>query len=88
MLVLTRKAGQSIVIGQDIELTILEIAGDHIKLGIKAPRSVPVYRSELWAEIQRENALAAKPVATSSSAIRALTDLHRPAKAEAAPNNA
>lgn len=88
MLVLTRKAGQSIVIGQEIELTILEIAGDHIKLGIKAPRSVPVYRSELWAEIQRENALAAKPAAISSTALRALTDLHRPAKAEAAPQNA
>ncbi|GIW07800.1 MAG: carbon storage regulator [Dehalococcoidia bacterium] len=53
MLVLTRKAGESIVIGGDVELTVLEIDGDHIRLGIQAPRSVPVYRAELWAEIQR-----------------------------------
>jgi carbon storage regulator len=60
MLVLTRKSGQSIVIGGDVELTVLEIDGDHIKVGVKAPRSVPVYRSELWAEIQKENAAALK----------------------------
>ncbi|MCS7002179.1 MAG: carbon storage regulator CsrA [Dehalococcoidia bacterium] len=59
MLVLSRKAGESILIGPDIRLTILEIDGDHIKVGIQAPRSIPVYRTELWAEIQAENARAA-----------------------------
>jgi carbon storage regulator len=73
MLVLTRKAGESIVIGGDVELTVLEIDGDHIRLGIQAPRSVPIYRAELWAEIQRENALAANQGATTSAALMALT---------------
>jgi carbon storage regulator len=72
MLVLTRKAGESIVIGGEVELTVLEIDGDHIRLGIQAPRSVPVYRAELWAEIQRENALAASPSSRSSGALAAL----------------
>jgi carbon storage regulator len=72
MLVLTRKAGESIVIGGDVELTVLEIDGDHIRLGIQAPRSVPVYRAELWAEIQRENALAANPASRGGLALAAL----------------
>jgi carbon storage regulator len=72
MLVLTRKAGESIVIGTDVELTVLEIDGDHIRLGIQAPRSVPIYRAELWAEIQRENALAANPQTRSNLPLAAL----------------
>lgn len=72
MLVLTRKAGESIVIGADVELTVLEIDGDHIRLGIQAPRSVPIYRAELWAEIQRENALAANPQTRSGLPLAAL----------------
>lgn len=72
MLVLTRKAGESIVIGGEIELTVLEIDGDHIRLGIRAPRSVPVYRTELWAEIQRENALAASSATQSRLPLAAL----------------
>ncbi len=59
MLVLTRKSGESIIIGSDVEVMILEINGDHIRVGINTPRSVPIYRAELWAEIQKENALAA-----------------------------
>ncbi len=44
MLALTRKKGESLVLGNDIEVTVLEIRGDQVKLGIKAPRQVPVYR--------------------------------------------
>jgi carbon storage regulator len=54
MLVLTRKASQAIVIGEDIEVSVLAVAGDKVRIGIEAPRSVPVYRKEVWLEIQRE----------------------------------
>jgi|YNPBryunderm2012_1023409.scaffolds.fasta_scaffold00111_16 carbon storage regulator len=55
MLVLTRKRGQSILVGDDIEITILEIDRDHVKLGINAPKSVKVYRRELYEEIKKAN---------------------------------
>jgi len=55
MLVLTRKRGQSILVGDVIEITILEIDRDHVKLGINAPKSVKVYRRELYEEIKKAN---------------------------------
>lgn len=55
MLVLTRKRGQSIIVGDDVEITILEIDRDHVKLGISAPKSVKVYRRELYEEIKKAN---------------------------------
>lgn len=51
MLVLTRRANQSIVIGQDVTITVLEIRGDHVRLGIAAPQSVTVHREEVWLEL-------------------------------------
>ncbi len=59
MLALTRKKGESLVLNNDIEVTILEIRGDQVKLGIKAPRQVPVYRKEVYQQIQKENEAAA-----------------------------
>lgn len=59
MLALTRKANESIMIGSDIEVTILEIRGEQIKLGISAPKSVPVYRKEVYVQIQDANKEAA-----------------------------
>ena len=53
MLVLTRRANQSIVIGSDVTVTVLEIRGDQIRLGITAPRDVTVHREEVWLELQR-----------------------------------
>jgi carbon storage regulator len=53
MLVLTRKSNQAIVIGDDIEVSVLAVVGDKVRVGIEAPRSVPVYRKEVWLEIQR-----------------------------------
>ena len=55
MLALARKVNESIMIGNDIEITVLEIKGDQIKLGVKAPKSVPIYRKELYVQIQEEN---------------------------------
>ena len=59
MLALTRKKGESLVLNNDIEVTILEIRGDQVKLGIKAPKQVPVYRKEVYQQIQKENEAAA-----------------------------
>ena len=55
MLALARKANESIIINDDIEVTILEIKGDQVKVGVKAPKSVPVYRKELYLQIQEAN---------------------------------
>ena len=55
MLALTRKKDESIVINGDIEITIMEIKGDHVKIGIKAPKKVPIYRKEIYDQIQQEN---------------------------------
>lgn len=56
MLVLTRKGNQSIMIGDEIELTVLSVAGEKVRLGIDAPREVPVFRKEVYLEIQEERA--------------------------------
>ena len=55
MLALSRKQGESIVIGNNIEITVLEAKGDQVKIGISAQKSVPVYRKEIYAQIQEEN---------------------------------
>ncbi len=60
MLALSRKKGESIVVNNDIELTVLEIKGDQVKIGITAPKSVPVYRKEVYMQIQEENQAAVK----------------------------
>lgn len=60
MLALARKVNQSIVLGNDIEITLLEIKGDQVKLGINAPKSVPIYRKEIYDQIQEENRNAAQ----------------------------
>ena len=54
MLVLTRKSNQSIMIGDDIEITVLSIMGEKVRIGIQAPREVPVFRKEVYLEIQEE----------------------------------
>ena len=55
MLALSRKQGESIVIGNDIEITVLEIKGDQVKVGISAPKSIPVYRKEIYTQIKDAN---------------------------------
>lgn len=63
MLALTRKKGESLVVNNNIEITILEIRGDQIKIGISAPKDVPIYRKEVFLQIQEENKKAATQVA-------------------------
>ena len=55
MLALTRKKGEALVINNNVEVTILEIRGDQIKIGVNAPKEVPVYRKEVYLQIQKEN---------------------------------
>ena len=55
MLALTRKKGESLIINNNIEVTVLEIRGDQIKLGISAPKDVSIYRQEVYLQIQEEN---------------------------------
>lgn len=58
MLALTRKKGESLIINNNIEVTVLEIRGDQIKLGISAPKDVSIYRQEVYIQIQEENKAA------------------------------
>ncbi len=58
MLILTRKVGESIVIGDDVVVTVVESGRDHVRIGIEAPRTVTVHRQEVYSEIARENEAA------------------------------
>ena len=55
MLALTRKKGEALVINNNIEITVLEVKGDQVKIGIAAPKEVPVYRKEVYLQIQEAN---------------------------------
>lgn len=59
MLILARKENESIVINDEIEVTVVNIKGDHVKIGIKAPKNIKVYRKEIYEEIQKANIEAA-----------------------------
>ena len=56
MLVLTRKANQSIMIGDEVEVSVLAVMGEKVRIGIDAPRAVPVFRKEVWIDMQSEQA--------------------------------
>jgi carbon storage regulator len=59
MLRITRRAGERIVLGDDVIVEVIEVKGGTVRLGIDAPRSLPVYREEIWLEVKRENEAAA-----------------------------
>ncbi len=61
MLVLTRKSNQSIMIGDEIEVSVLSVMGEKVRIGIQAPQRVPVFRKEIYLEIHREAGAAASP---------------------------
>jgi carbon storage regulator len=78
MLVLTRKSNQSIMIGDDVEISVLSVMGEKVRIGIQAPQEIPVFRKEIYLEIHREDAPLGG--ATDDDAARAevndaLTDL-------------
>jgi carbon storage regulator len=74
VLVLTRRPGESVMIGDDVVVTVLDVRGDVVRLGIKAPRSVQVHREEVYEELQKVNREAASP---SDVAVQALTRMLR-----------
>jgi carbon storage regulator len=71
VLVLTRKSNQSIMIGDDIEVSVLSIMGEKVRIGIQAPRDIPVFRKEVYLEIQQERAEAARGTGGASETFRA-----------------
>lgn len=71
MLVLTRSANQSIVIGSDVVVTVLEVRGDNVRIGIQAPRSVAVYRNEVIAQLEAANRDASSPSADALAQLKA-----------------
>jgi len=81
MLVLARKVNESIMIGDDVELIVIDIKGDQVKLGIKAPKKVTVHRKEIYDEIQQEN-IAAVSSEFKPEALRELSDFFEREKKE------
>ena len=79
MLVLTRKSNQSIMIGDEIEVSVLAVVGEKVRIGIQAPRDIPVFRKEVYLEIQQES------VAAESSARAEVDDALKRLSADRAP---
>ena len=61
MLALTRKKGEALMVNNNVEITILEVRGDQVKIGIEAPKDVPIYRKEVYLQIQEENKASFSP---------------------------
>jgi len=63
VLIITRKTGEKIMLGDDIVVEVIDVSGSSVRLGIAAPRSLPVYREEIWTAVKAENAAAAAAAA-------------------------
>lgn len=71
MLILTRRVGENVIVGDDIVISVIEVRGDAVRIGIQAPRSVSVHREEVYLELQQANLQAA---AASDDAVGAIVD--------------
>jgi carbon storage regulator len=60
VLIITRRAGERIVIGDGTVVEVMEVSGNTVRIGVEAPREVPVYREEIWAAVKQENEASAK----------------------------
>lgn len=78
MLILTRKIGESIAIGDDIQIHVVDIRGGQVKLGIMAPKDVEIYREEIYLKIQEENRLAAQVSTDVLSSVEGLLSGKKP----------
>ena len=65
MLIITRRAGQKVMLGDDITVHVMEIVGNSVRIGVEAPKSLPVYREEIWAAVKEENQASANAAAES-----------------------
>jgi carbon storage regulator len=63
MLILTRRPGERVVIGDDVLVTVMEVSGQTVRLGIAAPERLPIYREEIWLAVKEENRAAAEAAA-------------------------
>ncbi|MGA1600224.1 MAG: carbon storage regulator CsrA [bacterium] len=72
MLILTRKSGESITIGDDVKVTVIEVKGKQVRVGIDAPRNYVIHREEVYIRIQEENRLAAEKSPLSIKGLRGL----------------
>jgi carbon storage regulator len=89
VLVLTRRAGESIVIGDDVRVVVLDVRGDTVRLGIDAPRSVQVHRAEVYAEVQAANAAAVSSSTEDLGSVATrLARMVRPASGTRRPHGA
>lgn len=77
VLILTRRVGENIVVGDDIVISVMEVRGDAVRIGVQAPRSVTVHREEVYRELQRANRAAAQSGATSDEAMAAVANILR-----------
>jgi len=59
VLIITRRPGEKIILGDDITITVMEVSGQTVRVGIDAPKSLPIYREEIWAAVKQENEAAA-----------------------------
>lgn len=85
MLVLSRRAGESINIGDDVVVTVLEVRGDVVRVGIAAPRSIRVHREEVYRELQAANREAAQADDRAVAALTSLFPGKQPAPADVPP---
>lgn len=74
VLILTRRSGENIVVGDDIVISVLEVRGDAVRIGIQAPRTVTVHREEVYRELQRANQAAAQSGAATDDAVAAVAE--------------
>lgn len=86
MLILTRRSGESVMVGDDIVITVFEVRGDAVRIGIKAPRSVAVHREEVYLELQATNQQAASPDEDVVDALRLPSAAEPVAPAAPEPN--
>jgi carbon storage regulator len=70
VLIITRKPGEKIMLGDDVVIHVMEIVGNSVRVGIQAPRSLPVYREEIWDAVREENRAAAAAAADALPAVR------------------
>lgn len=103
MLMITRRAGERVIIGGDIVITLVEVSGQTARIGIEAPKSTPIFREEIWVEVMRENEAAAQaasgrlpdivapltpPATTASTTPAKVADRSGPADSGPAPESA
>ncbi len=74
MLVITRKSGEQICLGDDVTITVLDVTGSTVRLGIEAPAEIPIFRGEIWADVKAENRAAANASVDAIPPVKNRTD--------------